>query len=104
MKKVDILADNSEHIKTMTVNDAVFLDSYLFLSNSLDSLGKSLGDINEYNFDIVFTYFKSKGMYSQMDDKIPQLCQKGIFPYEYISDFKVLRETVLPNREAFFSN
>ena len=84
-----------------------FLDSFKFTLKSLDSLVKTLGE----------DQFKT--LTSQMIPQIPKetvsgrkhdrleslklLKQKGVFPYEYMTDFSKLSETSLPPKEAFYS-
>ena len=70
-----------------------FIDSFKFMSSSLDSLvnnlargrGKFFG-FEEYN----------KNQYKL-------LIQKGIYPYEYMTNWDKFKETKLPSREAFYS-
>ena len=70
-----------------------FIDSFKFMSSSLDSLinnlacrgGKFFG-FEEYN-----------------ENQYKLLIQKGIYPYEYIINWDKFKETKLPPREAFYS-
>ena len=70
-----------------------FIDSFKFMSSSLDSLvnnlarggGKFFG-FKEYN-ENQYKLFK----------------KEGIYPYEYITDWDKFKETKLPPREAFYS-
>ena len=66
-------------------NKFSFIDSFQFLSSSLDGLIKNLGKDN-------FKYL------SQEFDK-----QKGSYPYEYMIDFKKLKEQ-LRSKEKFYSS
>ncbi len=85
-----------------------FIDSFKFTLKSLDSLVKTLGE----------DQFKT--LTSQMIPQIPKettdgkrkhdrikslelLKRKGVFPYEYMTDFSKLSETSLPSKEAFYS-
>ena len=84
-----------------------FLDSFKFTLKSLDSLVKTLGED------------KFETLTSQMIPQIPKetesgrkhdrleslklLKQKGVFPYEYMTNFSKLSETSLPPKEAFYS-
>lgn len=70
-----------------------FLDSFKFMSASLDKLSNYL-----HNDD-----FKTlKSIYSN-DLEFNLLKRKGIFPYDYIDSVEKLNENVLPSREQFFS-
>ncbi len=71
-----------------------FLDSFKFTLKSLDSLVKTLGE----------DQFKT--LTSQMSVKpesLGLLKRKGVFPYEYMTDFSKLSKTSLPPKEAFYS-
>ena len=78
-----------------------FLDSLKFMRGSLDSLAKTLGK----------DQFKT--LTSQMLPQIPKkhdrieslnlLKQKGVFPYQYMTDFSKLNATNLPSKDAFYS-
>ena len=62
-------------------NKLAFIDSFQFLSFSLNSLVKKLGKID-------FRYLSQ-----EFDNKVLDLVkQKVYYPYEYMSDFKKLRK------------
>ena len=57
-----------------------FIDSFQFLSSSLDSLGRNLG---KHDF---------KYLSQELDNNVLDLVkQKGFYPYEYMSDFEKLK-------------
>ncbi len=72
-----------------------FLDSLKFKLGSLDELSKMLGDD------------KLKTLTSQMsgisEEKLSLLKWKGVFPYEFMTDFSKLSYPCLPTREEFYS-
>ena len=78
-----------------------FIDSLKFMRGSLDSLAKTLGK----------DQFKT--LTNQMLPQIPKrhnrieslnlLKQKGVCPYEYMTDFSKLNATSLPPKDAFYS-
>ena len=71
-----------------------FIDSLKFTLKSLDSLVKTLG---EDQFETLT---------SQMlvdPESLNLLKRKGVFPYEYMTDFSKLSATSLPPKEAFYS-
>ena len=88
-------------METFTTNDGKektsylemrFLDSLKFTLKSLDSLVKTLG---EDQFETLT---------SQMPKELLDLLKrKGVFPYEYMTDFSKLNATSLPPKEAFYS-
>ena len=70
-----------------------FIDSFKFMSSSLDSLVNNLARGGGKFFG-----FKE---YSENQYKL--LIRKGIYPYEYMTDWDKFKETKLPPREAFYS-
>ena len=71
-----------------------FIDSFKFMSSSLDSLVNNLACGGNYHF----FGFKE---YSENQYKL--FTKKGIYPYEYMTDWDKFKETKLPLREAFYS-
>lgn len=71
-----------------------FLDSYRFMSSSLDSLTQNL---SEGDFHILRSVFSNENEFNL-------LRRKGVFPYEYINSFARLDEEKLPSIEHFYSN
>ena len=71
-----------------------FLDSFRFLSASLDSLAKLMPIEKLYTVRENFP-----------EQKLFDLARrKGVYPYEYVNDFKILKEKKLPPKECFFSS
>ena len=70
-----------------------FIDSFKFMSSSLDSLTKNLvsGGKQLFGFED----------YSELQYDL--LTRKGIYPYEYMSSWDRFEETQLPPIEAFYS-
>ena len=77
---------------SFTINNKLsFIDSFQFLSSSLESLVKNL---NEDDF---------KYLSQEFDDNVLDLVkQKGFYPYEHISDSEKFKEE-LPSKEKFYS-
>ena len=109
--KMEVIAKNKEDYITFSIRVAVdkyidkngvekekeielrFIYSFKFMSSSLDSLttnlvrrGKGLFGFEEYN-----------------SKQYELLVRKGIYPYEYMSDWDKFKETKLPPKEAFYS-
>ena len=70
-----------------------FIDSFKFMSSSLDSLTRNLVKGGEKLFG-----FEN---YSELQYKL--LTRKGIYPYEYMSSWDRFEEPQLPPIEAFYS-
>ncbi|XP_047024710.1 uncharacterized protein LOC124633507 [Helicoverpa zea] len=70
-----------------------FIDSFNFLSSSLDNLAKTL---NVADFKHLKSFF--------IDEDLLRLClKKGVYCYEYINSWKKYEETQLPDRNKFYS-
>ncbi len=72
-----------------------FLDSIKFMKDSLDSLTKTLGKDQ-------FGTLTSQ-MSQTPEESLNLLKQKGVFPYENMTDFPKLSVTSLPPKNAFYS-
>ena len=69
-----------------------FIDSFKFMSTSLDSLVNNLPDDAFNNLE---------GCYK--GEKLSLVKRKGVYPYEYMDSLERLDETKLPPKEAFYS-
>lgn len=69
-----------------------FLDSFSFMSSSLDMLSKNLVD-DQFNI--------TKQFYND-EDEFQMMKRKGIYPYEYMNSFKRYDETELPTKDKFY--
>ena len=75
-----------------------FIDSFNFLSSSLDKLSQTL--IQDNYMRLLPQQLKKLGY----NDRTVELSkQKGVFPYEYISSIESLQEECLPAIEEFYS-
>ena len=70
-----------------------FIDSFKFMNSSLDSLNSNLVRRGQKLFG-----FEE---YAPSQYEFP--IKKGIYPYEYMSEWEKFKETELPPREAFYS-
>ena len=70
-----------------------FIDSFKFISSSLDSLVNNLARGGEQFF----------GFEEYNENQYKLLIKKGIYPYEYMNDWDKFKETKLPPKEAFYS-
>lgn len=82
-----------------------FIDSFRFMSSSLDKLTQTLlkkkGEIN--NFKYTLEYFKQK--YSTINqDEFKFIIQKGVMFYEYLDSFEKLHEEKPPSFESFYTS
>ncbi|KYN50748.1 hypothetical protein ALC56_10211, partial [Trachymyrmex septentrionalis] len=73
-----------------------FIDSFKFLSTSLDKLASYL---DKDKLKIIRSKFSTL-----LDDEFELLTHKGVFPYEYVDCAEKLQDTRLPPRESFYSS
>ena len=69
-----------------------FIDSFKFMSTSLEALVNNLPEESFYSL---------KREYGE--DKLKILKRKGVYPYEYMNSEERFNETKLPPKEAFYS-
>ena len=94
-KKLTVIANNAEKYMSFTYDGLRFIDSYQFLSASLDELVNNLKKSNIDNLKHTKTH---------MGDHWLLACQKGVYPYEYMNSFDKFDEKTLPPKTAFYSN
>jgi len=88
---ISVIPNNTERYISFEIEKLRFLDSYQFLSSSLDTL---VGNLPKDQFRYTKRYLSE-------DDLV---FRKGIFPYEYMTGEEVMNETCLPPQEAFYSS
>ena len=71
-----------------------FIDSFKFMSSSLDSLVNNLakGDHRFWGFE------------EYSDKQCEPLIRKGIYPYKYMDSWNRFNETSLPSKDKFYGN
>ena len=107
---IDCIANNEEKYISFTKNTVVgsytddkgkdkpikhkirFIDSFKFMSTSLESLVNNLPDDA---FNILERYYKG--------EKLSLVKRKGFYPYEYMNSLKRFKEDKIPPKEAFYS-
>ena len=98
---MEVIAKNKEDYISFSIKvpvdkliDLRFIDSFKFMSSSLDSLTKNLvsGGKKLFGFED----------YSELQYSL--LTRKGVYPYKYINSWDRFNETQLPPIYAFYSN
>ena len=84
---------NTKTYKSIT-RDIRFVDSFRFMSESLDALAASLSD----------DQFENLKRYFPDDHAFKLLKRKGVYPYSYIDDYKKLDEKRLPKKKHFYND
>ena len=95
MKEMNINAipNNIEkYMAFMLGNHLTFIDSFQFMSSSLDKL---VSNLPKEAFKYTSQEFKGK--------KLDLMTRKGVYPYDYMSSFDKFNETKLPSKEEFYS-
>eukprot|EP00116_Pleurobrachia_bachei_P000927 sb/3461189/ len=91
---ITLIPENLEKIKAVFTDKFTFLDSFAFLSTSLDRLASNLKKSG---------IEKLPNLKKQFPEECELLAEKGIFFYDYVTSFSVFQETELPPKEAFYS-
>ena len=111
IKKIDIIAQNSEKFIMLGFDNLQFKDSFSFLSSSLDRLiglrknkdyddvrcGKIAWKDREYlnGWKENFKHSR-KSSYVNGDDDLDILTDKGVYPYDYMNNWDKFNDTDLP--------
>lgn len=96
-RDIKVIARTMESYTSFSWGQIRFLDSYQFLAASLESLTENLAAEG-------FVHFKQFRKHFQDEDIARLLLQKGEYPYEYVTDSEVFKETSLPPIEKFYSS
>ena len=90
--EANVIPNGLEKYMSFIINNKLrFIDSFQFLSSSIDSLVKHL---SQYDF---------KYSSQEFDNNVLDLVkQKGFYPHEYMSDLEKFKEQ-LPSKEKFYS-
>lgn len=78
-----------------------FVDSFQFLSTSLEKLVHNLAKEGAEKFKLPKQYIERKFPRS-IKEKLELLMRKGVYLYEYVDSKEKFNETCLPDRSAFF--
>ena len=90
---INCIPNNMEkYMAFMLGKHLVFLDSFQFMSSSLDRLSANLP---KDKFKYTRKVFKK--------EKLELMTQKGVYPYDYMDSFERFNETQLPSKDDFFS-
>ena len=81
-----------KYMAVMLGKHMVFIDSFQFMSASLDKLTSNLPD---EAFKYTSKAFKKK--------KFNLMKQTGVYPYDFMDSFEKFNKTELPTKEEFYS-
>ena len=93
---INVIANNFEKYLSFRIGAHLqFIDSFQFMSQSLDKLSSNLPK------DKFFYTDREAGC--NPEDEISLLKKKGVYPYDYMDSFSRFNETELPKRKDFYS-
>ena len=92
---INVIPNNMEkYLAIMLGNNLKFIDSFQFMSSSLDKLVSNLP--KEKKTSLKYTSKRFQGI------KLNLMAKKGVYPYDYMDSFNKFNEQ-LPAKEDFFS-
>jgi hypothetical protein len=80
-----------------------FIDSFQFLSTSLEKLVSNLAKEGSEKFTHLQHYIEKEHP-GLIEEKLGLLMRKGVYPYEYMDSMEKFDETHLPERLNFYSS
>lgn len=90
---VNAILNNMEKcMAVMLGNDLTFIDSFQFMSSSLDKLVSNLPKES-----LKYTSEKFRG------SKLDLMSQKAVYPYDFMDSFEKFDKTELPTKDEFYS-
>ena len=101
---ISAIVQNMEKLISFKWGQFRFVDSYAFLSSSLDRLVQNTPKKNLRITGGVYFCLGRGTLKQLMDKKFDLVTRKGVYPYEHMDDFSRFDETCLPPKEAFYSS
>ena len=90
---INAIPNNMEkYMAFMLGNHLTFIDSFQFMSSSLDKLVSKLPKDN-----LIYTSEAFKGK------RLNLMSQKGVYPYDFMDSFEKFHQMELPNKDQFYS-
>ena len=90
---INAIPNNMEkYMAFMLGNHLTFIDSFQFMSSSLDKLVSNLP-----KDDLIYTFKVFKGK------RLNLMSQKGVYPYNFMDSFEKFNQTELPTKDQFYS-
>ena len=96
--KLSAIPQNFEKMISFTFSHLKFLDSMGFLAASLDTLVRNLSEDGRGKHKFIHST-----QHCAKPEHLDLLLKKGVYPYDYMSDWSRFDETELPPQEAFYS-
>jgi hypothetical protein len=99
--KVGEYMNKKEELKPI-MYEIRFIDTFAFMASSIDSLSENLRN-NSNDITELRSSFRYTSEYFKDDEQFLLMIKKGIYPYDYISDFNKLYASYLPDINEFYS-
>ena len=93
-RRIQCIPNNNERYLSVSSGGLRFIDSFQFMSSSLEKLVSNMYNESKDQFKLMAKEF-------EMDCEF--LLRKGVYPYDYVDSPEKLHETALPPKEAFYS-
>ncbi|MDR3549972.1 MAG: hypothetical protein P4L31_01035, partial [Candidatus Babeliales bacterium] len=112
-KEINCIPLNAEKYLTITLDNFKFIDSFSFLSISLEKLvettlkdAKSIPHTFKHTHQLCESISKSYPVdkaYLAYFTMMGMLCRKGVYPYDYMDSLQRFNETEFPSQSDFYS-
>ena len=102
-KRINCIPQNHEKYISFSLGKMEFVDTFQFLSTSLEKLVNNLAGEGLSKFKHLRTYVE-KSQPGNTNMKMKLLSRKGVYPYRYMCSFDRFREEDLPPKSAFYND
>ena len=102
-KGLNCIPKNHEKYISFSMGKLDFIDTFQFLSTSLEKLVLNLAKEGSEKF-IHLRHYVEKEHPCFIEEKLKLLMRKGVYPYEYMGSVEKFDETHLPEILAFYSS
>lgn len=96
-KKLSVIANSNERYVTFSLGRLRFIDSFQFLSSSLDTLVQNLKSSGDTHFKYFNRHFKT-------EKEKTLLLRKGVYPYSFVTDASKFMTNQLPPKSSFYNS
>ena len=93
---ISCIPNNMEKYMALAINNLQFIDSFQFMSDSLETLVGNLKRGGIAEFKITSKFYRG--------EQLELMTQKGIYPYSYMDSWERFNETELPPKSAFYND
>ena len=95
-RRLECIPNNMEKYISFSMGSMDFIDSFQFMSSSLENLVANLAKEGSTKFPHLSKHFP--------EEKLPLLLRKGVYPYDYVEGPLTFQESVLPPPTAFYNS